>query len=90
MGALFVRDFQPVSALNTVIEDGFMQAISDNAGIFLFLVLLGAHFVNHTAFAAEHASWLDTEVVDQNIATYTGCIVQNEKFQKRADAKLEK
>ncbi len=41
LGALFVADFNPVGALDSVINDGLVAALSDNAGIFLFLVLLG-------------------------------------------------
>ena len=38
VGALFVADFNPVAALNTMINDGFLGAIADgwNAGIFMF------------------------------------------------------
>ena len=41
VGALFASDFAPLSAMDMLIEDGLMAAISDNAGIFIFLVLLG-------------------------------------------------
>ena len=41
VGALFASDFAPLSAMNLLIEGGLMTAISDNAGIFIFLVLLG-------------------------------------------------
>ena len=43
VGSLFVAGFQPVGALDAMINDGFIGAIADgwNAGIFLFLVILG-------------------------------------------------
>ncbi len=41
LGALFIADFNPVGALDSVVNDGLISAISGNAGIFLFLVLLG-------------------------------------------------
>ena len=33
--------FSPIGALNMIVNDGLVAAIKDNAGIFLFLVLLG-------------------------------------------------
>ena len=41
VGALFTTNFAPVAALDAVVNDGLIAAIADNAGIFLFLVLLG-------------------------------------------------
>ena len=41
VGALFSQGFSPIGALNMIVNDGLVAAIKDNAGIFLFLVLLG-------------------------------------------------
>ena len=41
VGALFVSGFSPVGTLDAMITEGFTPAISDNAGIFMFLVILG-------------------------------------------------
>ena len=42
VGALLACRLQPPSAtLDTIINDGLTAAIADNAGIFLFLVILG-------------------------------------------------
>ena len=41
VGALFCCDFAPVATLDTIVNDGFVKAIVGNAGIFLFLVILG-------------------------------------------------
>lgn len=41
VGALLLCNFAPVAALDAVINDGLITALADNAGIFLFLVLLG-------------------------------------------------
>ena len=41
VGALLVNGFAPVATLDTVISDGLVAGIEGNAGIFLFLVLLG-------------------------------------------------
>ena len=40
-GAFLACDFRPVATLDTVIRNGLMKAVEDNAGIFIFLVLLG-------------------------------------------------
>ena len=42
-GALFYANFKPVIALDTIVNEGFISAVSDgwNAGIFIFLILLG-------------------------------------------------
>ena len=41
IGALFACDFSPVATLDMIVNDGLVAAIADNAGIFLFLVILG-------------------------------------------------
>ena len=41
VGSLFTCGFAPVATLDTILNDGLIAAISANAGIFLFLVLLG-------------------------------------------------
>ena len=41
VGALFQCNFAPVATLDTMVNEGFVAAIAGNAGIFLFLVLLG-------------------------------------------------
>ena len=40
VGSLFTCGFAPVATLDTILNDGLITAISANAGIFLFLVLL--------------------------------------------------
>ena len=41
VGGLLVAGFAPVATLNTIINDGMVPAVADNAGIFIFLVMLG-------------------------------------------------
>ena len=41
VGGLLVAGFAPVATLNTIINDGIVPAVADNAGIFIFLVMLG-------------------------------------------------
>ena len=61
VGALFVAGFQPVAALDTMINDGFIGAIADgwNAGIFMFLVLLGimVALINAAGGSAAFGRW---------------------------------
>ena len=44
VGGLFVCDFAPVATLDTVLNQGLVDSIAGNAGIFLILVLLGILF----------------------------------------------
>ncbi|MDO5024513.1 MAG: Na+/H+ antiporter NhaC family protein, partial [Slackia piriformis] len=38
MGALLVAGFNPVTTLDTIVGEGLVPAVADNAGIFIFLV----------------------------------------------------
>ena len=64
VGALFTTDFAPVAALDTVVNDGLIAAIKDNAGIFLFLVLLGiiVALVNAAGGSAAFGRWAQTHI----------------------------
>ena len=61
VGALFVGGFNPVASLDTMLNDGFLGAIADgwNAGIFMFLVLLGimVALVNAAGGSAAFGRW---------------------------------
>ena len=61
VGALFVAGFNPVDALNTMVNDGFIASMADgwNAGIFMFLVLLGimVALVNVAGGSAAFGRW---------------------------------
>ena len=59
VGGLFVCDFAPVATLNTVLNQGLVASIADNAGIFLFLVLLGiiVALVNASGGSAAFGRW---------------------------------
>jgi len=61
VGALFVGGFSPVASLDAMINDGFLGAIADgwNAGIFMFLVLLGimVAMVNAAGGSAAFGRW---------------------------------
>ena len=64
LGALFVSNFNPVATLDTVVNDGLIAAIGDNAGIFLFLVLLGiiVALVNRAGGSAAFGAWAQKNI----------------------------
>ena len=64
VGALLATDFSPIGALDTIINDGLTAAIADNAGIFLFLVILGVMvaLVNATGGSAAFGRWASKAV----------------------------
>ncbi len=72
VGALFQCDFAPVATLDTVINNGFISAIEGNAGIFLFLVLLGiiVALVNASGGSAAFGRW-----AQKNIKTRVGAML---------------
>ena len=62
--ALLATDFSPIGALDTIINDGLTAAIADNAGIFLFLVILGVMvaLVNATGGSAAFGRWAASHI----------------------------
>ena len=64
VGALFQCNFAPVDTLDTIVNDGLMTAIADNAGIFLFLVILGAivALVNAAGGSAAFGRWAERNI----------------------------
>ncbi|MCF0138448.1 MAG: Na+/H+ antiporter NhaC family protein [Oscillospiraceae bacterium] len=61
VGALFIAGMNPIGALDTMINDGFIAAVADgwNAGIFLFLVILGimVALINAAGGSASFGKW---------------------------------
>ncbi len=74
VGALFLGGFNPVASLNTMLEDGFLAALADNwnAGIFMFLVLLGimVALINAAGGSAAFGRW-----AVKHVHTRTGAIL---------------
>ena len=64
IGAMFCAGFSPISTLDTALNDGLIAAIADNAGIFLFLVLLGiiVALVNMSGGSAAFGRWAETHI----------------------------
>ena len=69
IGALFACNFSPVATIDMIVNDGLITAVSDNAGIFLFLVLLGiiVALVNLAGGSAAFGRW-----AEKNIHTRVG------------------
>ena len=75
IGALFATGFHPVAALDMIINDGLIQAISDNAGIFLFLILLGiiVALVNASGGSEAFGRWAKANIktkIGASLATF--------------------
>ena len=64
IGALFACNFAPVATLDTIVNDGLISAITSNAGIFLFLIILGAivALVNLSGGSAAFGRWAEKNV----------------------------
>ena len=64
MGALLVAGFNPVTTLDTIVGEGIIPAVADNAGIFIFLVILGmlVALVNTAGGAAAFGRWAGKHV----------------------------
>lgn len=69
IGAMFCANFAPIGTLDVALNDGLIAAISDNAGIYLFLVLLGiiVAIVNASGGSAAFGRW-----AEKNIKTRVG------------------
>ncbi len=64
MGALLVAGFNPVTTLDTVVNDGLIPAVAENAGIFIFLVVLGmvVALLSSAGAAAAFGRWAGKHV----------------------------
>ena len=75
IGALFACNFSPVATIDMIVNDGLITAVSDNAGIFLFLVLLGiiVALVNLAGGSAAFGRWAEKNIhtrVGAQLATF--------------------
>ena len=64
VGAIFCANFNPIDTLDIVVNDGLVASISDTAGNFLFLVLLGAivALVNASGGSAAFGRWAEKNI----------------------------
>ncbi len=72
VAALFACNFNPVSAMDTLLGAGLVSAVSDTAGIFIFLVVLGilVALVNKAGGSAAFGAW-----AEKNIKSRTGAMI---------------
>jgi len=74
-GGLLATSFNPSGTIDTIVSDGFMASVSDMAGIFIFLVILGimVALINKTGGAAAFGAWAKKNVksrVGAQLATF--------------------
>ncbi|MBR6528004.1 MAG: Na+/H+ antiporter NhaC family protein [Lachnospiraceae bacterium] len=75
VGALLAQNFQLMPTLDSLVQDGMITAVSDTAGIFVFLVILGAvvALINDTGASAAFGRWAQTHIKSRTgamIATF--------------------
>jgi len=74
-GGLLASSFSLSGTIDTIVSDGFMASVSDMAGIFIFLVILGimVALINKTGGAAAFGKWAKKNVksrVGAQLATF--------------------
>ncbi len=72
VGGLFAFDFDIVKTVDGVVQEGFIGAVSSTAGIFIFLVILGAMvaLINKSGGSAAFGRW-----AEKNIKSRTGAML---------------
>ncbi len=77
LGGLLTFNWNPVGALDAVINDGLISAVSGTAGIFIFLVILGAMvaLINKAGGSAAFGRWAETHIKSRVGATFATFIL---------------
>ena len=75
VGGLLATSFNGLHTVGAVVSDGFISAVSGNAGIFIFLVLLGAMvaLINKAGGSAAFSEWASKHIktkIGASIATF--------------------
>ncbi len=72
VGGLFSAGFHPVSAMDNLLNEGLIAAVSGTAGIFIFLVVLGVivALVNKAGGSAAFGTW-----AQKNIKSRSGAMI---------------
>ena len=63
-GGLLVSEFSVLGTIDAIINKGLISAVSDNAGIFIFLVILGimVALINRTGASAAFGRWAQKNI----------------------------
>ncbi len=71
-GALFSTNFRPIAAMDNLLNEGFIAAVSGTAGIFIFLVTLGVlvALINKAGGSAAFGAW-----AKKNIKSRIGAMI---------------
>ena len=77
LGGLFAADWNPIKALDNVINQGLIDAVSGTAGIFIFLVILGAlvALINKAGGSAAFGRWAQTHIKSRTGAMFATFIL---------------
>ena len=69
--ALLSADFKPVVAMDNLLNEGFIGAVSGTAGIFIFLVVLGiiVALINKAGGSAAFGAWAQKNIKTRVVAT---------------------
>ena len=64
LGGLLSADFKPVAALDNLLNEGLIAAVSGTAGIFIFLVILGiiVALINKAGGSAAFGRWAEVHI----------------------------
>lgn len=70
-GGLLATNFNPIHTVGTIVNDGFISAVSGSAGIFIFLVILGiiVALLNKAGGSQAFGRWAATHVKSKFGAT---------------------
>ncbi len=77
LGGLLAANWHPVAALDNILNDGLIAAVTGTAGIFIFLVILGTlvALVNKAGGSAAFGRWAETHIHSRVGATFATFIL---------------
>ena len=72
VGGALMANYNPITATKIIVEDGLISAVSDTAGIFIFLVVLGilVALINKAGGSRAFGRW-----AEKNIKTKAGAMI---------------
>ena len=76
-GGLLAANFSFAGTLDTIVNDGFISALSSSAGIFIFLVILGVlvALINKTGASAAFGRWAKKNIKSRTGATLAAFVL---------------